>query len=87
MAKWVIARENNDQEQGLLGVPASVLNILTNRGIPASDLEDFLSPAPKVTYDPFLLTDLKEAAELLIGAADGGRTTSSIPRRTSRSRT
>ena len=74
MAKWVIARENNDQEQGLLGVPASVLNILTNRGIPASDLEDFLSPAPKVTYDPFLLTDLKEAAELLIGAADSGRT-------------
>ena len=40
MARWVIARENNDQEQGLLGVPASVLNILTNRGIPASELED-----------------------------------------------
>ena len=74
MAKWVIARENNDQEQGLLGVPASVLNILANRGIPASELEDFLSPAPKVTYDPFLLTDLKEAAQLLIDAADSGKT-------------
>ena len=73
MTKWVIARENNDQEQGLLGVPASVLNILENRGVSERDLEDFLSPAPKITHDPFLLTDLKEAAEAIIAAADGGK--------------
>ena len=74
MTKWVISREKDNQEQGLLGVPVSVLNILEDRGISGDALEDFLSPAPRVTHDPFLMPDLKEAAELLIDAAGSGKT-------------
>ena len=74
MTTWVISREKDNQEQGLLGVPVSVLNILEDRGISGDALEDFLSPAPRVTHDPFLMPDLKEAAELLIDAAGSGKT-------------
>ena len=74
MIKWVIAQKKNNQEQGLLGVPVSVLDILERRGITEDKLEDFLSPMPKVTYDPFLMTDLRETAEALIDGADAGKT-------------
>ncbi len=57
-----------------MGVPVSVLDILERRGITEDKLEDFLSPMPKVTYDPFLMTDLRETAEALIDGADAGKT-------------
>ncbi len=73
MTKWVIAPKINDQEQGLLGVPVSVLEILERRGVDEDHIEDFLSPMPKITYDPFLMKDLKETAEALIDAAEAGK--------------
>ena len=73
MIKWVIAQKNNTQEQGLLGVPVSVLDILERRGVTEDKLSDFLSPLPKITYDPFLMPDLKETAQTLIDAADSGK--------------
>ena len=72
MTKWLIARKNDAQQQGLLGVPVSVLDILQSRGVPEDQIEDFLSPMPRITHDPFLLKDLKEAAQLLIDRADAG---------------
>ncbi len=73
MIKWVISPKMNDQEQGLLGVPVSVLEILERRGIDEDHAADFLSPMPKITYDPFLMKDLKEAAQALIDAAESGK--------------
>ena len=72
MTKWLIARKNDAQQQGLLGVPVSVLDILQSRGVPEDQIEDFLSPMPRITHDPFLLTDLREAAQLLIDRAETG---------------
>ena len=74
MTKWLIARKKDAQQQGLLGVPVSVLDIMQSRGIPMDQIEDFLSPMPKITHDPFLLTDLKESAQLLIDRAAAGST-------------
>ena len=74
MIRWQIAQKNKTQRQGQNGVPASVIDILKNRGIDEASVEDFLSSAPKETYDPFLMTDLKETAETLIAAADRGDT-------------
>ena len=73
MIKWVIAQKENDQEQGLIGVPVSVLEIMKRRGVTEDRVEDFLSPSPKITYDPFLITDLKETAQAVIDAADSGK--------------
>ena len=74
MIKWQIAETKDMPEQGLSTVPVSVLNILRNRGIADEDIADFLSPIPRETYDPFLMTDLKETAQALIEAADRGDT-------------
>ena len=73
MIKWVIAQKENEQEQGLIGVPVSVLEIMKRRGVTEDRVEDFLSPSPKITYDPFLITDLKETAQAVIDAADSGK--------------
>ena len=73
MIKWEISRKVNTQEQGLLGVPVSVLNIIASRGVSGEDIADFLSPVPRMTYDPFLMTDLKAAAESIVSAAGSGK--------------
>jgi single-stranded-DNA-specific exonuclease len=50
------------------------MDILARRGIlDEAQAEDFLSAAPKRTYDPALLTDLPEAADALLDAAAQGR--------------
>ena len=47
--------------------------ILANRGInPGADMEEFLSDKPKKTYDPFLLTGMKEGIALLLSEIRGG---------------
>ena len=60
-------------EQGRCGVPASVIEIIKSRGVSDDGISDFLSDAPQATYDPFLIPDLKEAAEMLIAAAGDGK--------------
>ncbi|MBR5641837.1 MAG: single-stranded-DNA-specific exonuclease RecJ [Firmicutes bacterium] len=50
------------------------MDILARRGISdEAQAEDFLSPVPKCTYDPVLLPDLTEAADLLLSAAEQGK--------------
>ena len=73
MAKWVIADDNTEIEQELRGVPVSVLKIMKRRGVPEEQFEDFLSPAPKNTYDPFLLPDLKEVCERILNLCREGK--------------
>ena len=54
-------------------VPEKVLEIIKSRGIEEADMEEFLSPRPRLSYDPFLLSNMKEGVELLMSAIDGGR--------------
>lgn len=47
--------------------------ILENRGIsPGEETEEFLSDKPTKTYDPFLLTDMKEGVDLLLSEIRAG---------------
>ena len=73
MAKWIIADNDIEIEQELPGVPVSVLKIMKRRGVPEERFEDFLSPAPKNTYDPFLLPDLKEVCERILAVCREGK--------------
>ena len=73
MAEWVIKQNTYNMEQGRSGVPASVIEIMKSRGVSEDEIDDFLSDTPQVTYDPFLIPDLKEAAEMLIAAAAEGK--------------
>ncbi|MDO5331964.1 MAG: single-stranded-DNA-specific exonuclease RecJ, partial [Bacillota bacterium] len=73
MAKWIIKQNTYNMEQGRYGVPASVIQIIKDRGVADDKIQDYLSETPQVTYDPFLLPDLKEAAQLLIDTAKSGK--------------
>ncbi|MDO4869379.1 MAG: single-stranded-DNA-specific exonuclease RecJ [Bacillota bacterium] len=47
--------------------------ILENRGITSEEeIEEFLSDKPKKTYDPFLLTGMKEGVDLLLSEIESG---------------
>jgi len=76
MAKWIYLQNRIDTEMASKGkgkISSSLLKILSERGISEEGADDFLSPYPKLTYDPFLLPDLKEAVLRIIGAADSGK--------------
>ena len=74
MSSWIFQQSDHTPAWGPEGVPLAVLNILQRRGISeAQQAEDFLSPLPKCTYDPFLLPDLAEAVDLLLQAAQSGK--------------
>ena len=46
-----------------------ILDILRRRGITEnSDIEEFLSEKPKLTYDPFLLKNMREGVDLILSA-------------------
>ena len=73
MAQWIFEQSDNTPEASPLGVPASIMDILRRRGIAdAKAAEDFLSPQPKLTYDPLLLPDLDAAVSALLAACDRG---------------
>ncbi len=49
------------------------LKLLNMRGITSQeDIEEFLSPTPKKTYDPFLLPDMEEGADLILREITAG---------------
>ena len=73
MANWILADDNIEIEQELRGVPVSVLKIMKRRGVPEEMFEDFVSVAPKNTYDPFLLPDLKEVCERILAVCREGK--------------
>lgn len=48
-----------------------ILQILNNRGILGEkNIEEFLSPRPLTTYDPFLLLNMKEGVDLILNAIE-----------------
>ena len=51
----------------------AIIGILESRGIGEAEREEFFSPKPKLTYDPFLLANMREGVDLLLRAVDEGR--------------
>ena len=50
-----------------------ILKILKQRNITEEkEIEEFLSPKPQLTYDPFLLLNMKEGVDLILATADKG---------------
>ena len=75
MSTWIYEQSDHTPEWGPSGVPVAVMGILQRRGIRTrEEAEDFLSAAPRCTYDPALLPDLPAAADALLQAAKDGRT-------------
>lgn len=68
MAKWVYLNQNNTPAKGPEGISSALLGILSKRGISEDKIEDFLSPKPQLTYDPFLLKDLSKVCERILEA-------------------
>ncbi len=54
-------------------VPEKILEIIGARGISEEELEEFLSPRPRLAYDPFLLANMSEGVDLLLDAVDSGK--------------
>ncbi|MBP3895296.1 MAG: single-stranded-DNA-specific exonuclease RecJ, partial [Mogibacterium sp.] len=54
-------------------IPEKVLEIIKSRGIGEEELEEFLSPKPKLAYDPFLLSNMREGVDLLLKNTDEGK--------------
>lgn len=50
-----------------------ILEIIRSRGIGDGELEEFLSPRPRLAYDPFLLANMREGVDLLLRAVDEGK--------------
>lgn len=75
MAEWIYLQDNKTQpEVTLPGVPASIVNMLKERGVEGEDaIRDFLAERPRTTHDPFLLPDLAESVSVILKAIDDGR--------------
>lgn len=54
-------------------IPEKVLEIIKSRGIGEEELEEFLSPKPRLVYDPFLLSNMREGMDLLLKSIDEGK--------------
>ena len=55
-------------------ISPAILGILKKRGITdPADIEEYMSPTPKRTYDPFLMKGMDEASDMIIEYARGGR--------------
>lgn len=54
-------------------ITGPVKELLKRRGITEEkDIEEYMSPRPRVTYDPFLMKGMKEATELILSHANKG---------------
>nr|MCR4724293.1 DHH family phosphoesterase [Clostridia bacterium] len=74
MSTWIYQQKRNTPAWGPAGVPAAVMDILGRRGVSTpGQAEDFLAESPKCTYDPALMPDLQQAAEVLLAAAEAGK--------------
>ncbi len=55
-------------------ISPAILRILKKRGITdPADIEEYMSPTPKRTYDPFLMKGMDEASDMIIEYARGRR--------------
>lgn len=53
----------------IMNVNPLILSILEKRGITEpSEIEEFISEKPQLTYDPFLLTDMQEGVDFVLNA-------------------
>lgn len=52
---------------------SAIIEILESRGIGEEDREEFFSPKPKLTYDPFLLANMRAGVDLLLQSVDEGK--------------
>ena len=74
MSTWIYQQKRDTPAWGPAGVPAAVMDILGRRGVSTpGQAEDFLAESPKCTYDPALMPDLQQAAEVLLAAAEAGK--------------
>ena len=61
-------------EINLKNIPNPIIEILANRGIFGEDaLREYFSIKPKLTYDPFLLKNMKAGVDLILDNINGGR--------------
>jgi single-stranded-DNA-specific exonuclease len=57
-----------------MNISPAVSNILAKRGITSSeDIAEYMSPKPKLTYDPFLMKGMDAASDMIIEYARSGR--------------
>jgi single-stranded-DNA-specific exonuclease len=62
---WIFP--NKEKNKGLIE------SLLEGRGVAGSEeIEEFLSPNPRLTFDPFLMKDMGEAVERILAALDKG---------------
>lgn len=54
-------------------IPDALRRILDNRGIGEESYEEFFSPKPSLTHDPFLLANMREGVDSLLNAVDAGK--------------
>ena len=54
-------------------IPEKLLEIIKLRGIGDEELEEFLSPKPRLAYDPFLLSNMRDGVDLLLKNIDEGK--------------
>lgn len=54
-------------------MPDALRYILEKRGIGENDYEEFFSPKPSLTHDPFLLANMQEGVDCLLKAVDEGK--------------
>ena len=56
-----------------MNIDSVIRKILNQRGIvEEKEIEEFLSPKPKLTYDPFLLLNMKEGVDLILSTVNSG---------------
>jgi single-stranded-DNA-specific exonuclease len=57
-----------------MNISPAILSILAKRGITSSeDIAEYMSPKPKLTYDPFLMKGMDAASDMIIEYARSGR--------------
>ena len=62
-----------ERKEEMSDLQPGILEIIRSRGIGDEELEEFLSPRPKLAYDPFLLANMREGVDLLLKAVDEGK--------------
>lgn len=71
MKKWVL--KNGGESPQIEGIRPGISRLLQSRGISSKeDAEEFLSDAPRKTYDPYLLKGMREAVERIKYHIDRG---------------
>lgn len=63
----------SNRDRTIENIPSIVKDILIKRGFKESEFEEFLSPHPQLTYDPFLLGGMQRGVDLLLKTIDEGK--------------